>query len=70
MDLNKIWKFYVNLDKEVKIDFMTEIMSATNWSKSTFYTRVQSPEQWKAMEIPVVTTIYEKYLKKYGQSSC
>lgn len=66
MGQNDMWAFYSNLDREVKVDFMVEVLNETGWSKSTFYTRMQDQAHWTKLEAKAVLSIYEKYKKQYS----
>lgn len=66
MTQNEMWAFYANLDREVKINFQTEVLLATGWGKSTFYTRMQDQTHWTKLEEEKVLKIYEKYYSQYN----
>ena len=71
MSQDEMWAFYNRLDREVKADFMTEVMEAAEWGKSTFYTRMQDRLHWTKLEEEKVLKIYEKYKALYyDEPSC
>ena len=59
------WVYYRSLDREIKEEFIFEVMNATGWGKSTFYTRLKNGTGWTKAEVPLVQSIYEKYKKMY-----
>jgi len=66
VDAGKVyWDYYRSLDREIKEEFIFEVMNATGWGKSTFYTRMKNGTGWTKAEVPLVQSIYEKYKKMY-----
>ena len=66
VDAGKVyWDHYRSLDREIKEEFIFEVMNATGWGKSTFYTRMKNGTGWTKAEVPLVQSIYEKYKKMY-----
>lgn len=61
----EFWNYYRSLDREIKADFAFEVMGATGWEKSTFYTRMKNGTGWKTQEVTVVQSIFKKYKKMY-----
>ena len=59
------WAYYAKLDREIKADFAFDIMNATGWGKSTFYTRLRQGRNWLQSEYKAVKKIYEFYKSQF-----
>ena len=62
---SEFWEYYRSLDREIKADFSFEVMQATGWGKSTFYTRMKDGTGWVSDEFAAVQSIYKKYKRMY-----
>ena len=60
-----LYDYYRKLDREIKAEFQLEVLLATGWKKSTFYTRIKDGNKWKQEEYKLVTKIFEKYKRMY-----
>jgi len=61
----RLYGFFMSMDKEDKEDLVTEVLVKTKLSMSTFYNRLRETYPWTESEKVNVGPIIIKYRKKY-----